>query len=77
MDTFHYEEVHVSEMIIQDDKLIYPCPCGDVFELSVEDFKNGTDVAQCPTCSLTIKIVYVDGERDRFLSKVQSEMCVA
>lgn len=62
MDEFHYEEVQLSEMMVDGDVLRFPCPCGDLFELSIEDFFSGVDVAQCPTCSLTIKVLFTERE---------------
>eukprot|EP00796_Vickermania_ingenoplastis_P004015 gene4015-2869_t len=54
---FHYEEVKLEDMIVAEEKnrLLYPCPCGDLFELFLDDFRKGGDVATCPTCSLTIR----------------------
>ena len=36
----------------------YPCPCGDRFEISVWDLKDGEEVAVCPSCSLMIRVVF-------------------
>jgi diphthamide biosynthesis protein 3 len=36
----------------------YPCPCGDRFEISVDDLRDGEDVAVCPSCSLMIKVIF-------------------
>ncbi|KAM0672511.1 hypothetical protein CWI42_100470 [Ordospora colligata] len=36
----------------------YPCPCGDRFEISLDDLRNGEIIARCPSCSLLIRIVY-------------------
>ena len=65
----HYEEVSLAEMELSDDgaTLLYPCPCGDTFELALSEFAEGADVAQCPTCSLTIQIKVSDDERRAFL----------
>ncbi|EAN89149.1 hypothetical protein C3747_97g809c [Trypanosoma cruzi] len=79
MDTFHYEEVQLTEMRVEGEMLRYPCPCGDLFELSVKDFAAGADVAQCPTCSLTLRIICTDTERRAFLSQhgvEGSELCL-
>ncbi|EPY31048.1 diphthamide biosynthesis protein 3 [Strigomonas culicis] len=69
MDEFHYEEVNLGDMMFEDDKLLFPCPCGDLFELSLEAFLQGANVAQCPTCSLTVKIIFTQAEKNSFLSK--------
>ncbi|KAJ2105779.1 Diphthamide biosynthesis protein 3, partial [Coemansia sp. RSA 922] len=36
----------------------YPCPCGDRFEITLDELKDGDDVAKCPSCSLLIRIIY-------------------
>ncbi|KAG5502044.1 hypothetical protein JKF63_04321 [Porcisia hertigi] len=67
MEEFHYEEVQLADMTLEDGVLRFPCPCGDLFELSLEDFIAGKDVAQCPTCSLTIKVLFTKEEKQCFL----------
>lgn len=70
-DEFHYEEVKLSEMIVAEekDRLLYPCPCGDLFEITIEDLRKGGDVAKCPTCSLTIRVLFTSEEKDDFLKQ--------
>mmetsp|Transcript_1829 Transcript_1829/g.2486 ORF Transcript_1829/g.2486 Transcript_1829/m.2486 type:complete len:99 (+) Transcript_1829:42-338(+) len=55
-ESYHYETVELGEMqfVAQRDLFRYECPCGDWFEISAEEILNGSRVAQCPTCSLTI-----------------------
>ncbi|CAO3646711.1 unnamed protein product [Cunninghamella echinulata] len=36
----------------------YPCPCGDKFEIFLDDLKDGEDIARCPSCSLIIRVIY-------------------
>lgn len=71
---FHYEEVSLADMIVADekDRLLFPCPCGDLFEISLDDFSKGGDVAQCPTCSLTIKVIFTVEEKEAFLLKLKN-----
>ncbi|ORX87556.1 zf-CSL-domain-containing protein [Anaeromyces robustus] len=59
MDT-PYDEIEIEDMTFDEKRqvYIYPCPCGDKFEITVEQLKNGEDIAQCPSCSLIIKIIY-------------------
>ena len=54
-----YEEVQLSEMdwVEEDGMWYYPCPCGDVFELSKEAFDAGERIARCPSCSLKVKVL--------------------
>ncbi|KNH03650.1 Zinc finger DPH-type [Perkinsela sp. CCAP 1560/4] len=57
-ETFHYETVHIDQMEYDQHMNLfrYPCPCGDLFEINVDDLLAGERVAECPTCSLTILI---------------------
>ncbi|CCW65036.1 unnamed protein product [Phytomonas sp. EM1] len=77
MDAYHYEEVLLSNMLVEDGKLIYPCPCGDLFELSLQDFAAGADVAQCPTCSLTIKVKFTHEEKAHLLHSEGTSVLIA
>jgi len=36
----------------------YPCPCGDLFQITKEDLKMGEEIARCPSCSLYITVIY-------------------
>jgi len=36
----------------------YPCPCGDKFEISIDDMRDGEDIAVCPSCSLQIRVIF-------------------
>lgn len=36
----------------------YPCPCGDRFEISKPQLRDGEEIAICPSCSLVVKVVY-------------------
>ena len=58
-DHIHYEEVALDEMewVEEDGMYYYQCPCGDMFEISQEDIEKGEDVARCPSCSLTLKVI--------------------
>lgn len=48
--------------------LLYPCPCGDTFELALAAFSSGEDVARCPTCSLACRIIVGSAsEREQFV----------
>ena len=71
MEHAHYEVIKFCDMeySIEGQMLHYPCPCGDIFELTLSDFAAGSDVAQCPVCSLTIQIDVSDAERKAFLAK--------
>ena len=46
-------------MTFEEDsgRYTYPCPCGDMFEIYLEDLEDGEDIAYCPSCSLKIKVL--------------------
>ncbi|KAI0988769.1 hypothetical protein GJ496_003309 [Pomphorhynchus laevis] len=58
-DDFH-EEINIFDMHYDEesDIFIYPCPCGDVFEISTAELKSGQNYAICPSCSLKIKLLF-------------------
>lgn len=53
----------------------YPCPCGDKFQITLEQIKNGDDIAKCPSCSLTIKIIYDEASYQEY-EDIQKEALV-
>lgn len=55
-----YESVSIDNMDYQDDvqMYFYECPCGDKFEISLEDLYDGEDIAPCPSCTLQIRVVF-------------------
>lgn len=55
-----YDEVEIEDMT-WNDKLqayTYPCPCGDLFQITLEELRAGEEIARCPSCSLYITVVY-------------------
>ncbi|ODN81960.1 hypothetical protein L202_02296 [Cryptococcus amylolentus CBS 6039] len=36
----------------------YPCPCGDRFEISKGQLRDGEEIAICPSCSLIVRVIY-------------------
>ncbi|CAA92471.1 Diphthamide biosynthesis protein 3 [Caenorhabditis elegans] len=59
MSVFH-DEVEIEDFEFDEEKDVYhyPCPCGDRFEIPREMLEMGEDVAQCPSCSLLIRVIY-------------------
>ncbi|KAI8325819.1 putative DESR1, partial [Martensiomyces pterosporus] len=55
-----YDEVEIEDMEFDEENGLYhyPCPCGDRFEITLEELESGEDVASCPSCSLTLKVIY-------------------
>uniref|UniRef100_A0A0L8FL27 Diphthamide biosynthesis protein 3 n=1 Tax=Octopus bimaculoides TaxID=37653 RepID=A0A0L8FL27_OCTBM len=56
----YHDEIEIEDMEYDEEAEIYhfPCPCGDRFEISLEDLENGETDATCPGCSLVIKVIY-------------------
>ena len=48
--TVYHDEIEIEDMEFDEELEIYtyPCPCGDKFEISLEDLKIGEEVATCP-----------------------------
>ncbi|KAF8564526.1 hypothetical protein P879_09529 [Paragonimus westermani] len=59
MSVFH-DEIEIEDMEYDQEleTYFYPCPCGDQFQITKEDLLSGNDVAQCPSCSLYIRVIY-------------------
>ena len=60
----YYEEIEIEDMEYSEKELMYyyPCPCGDKFEISLEELHDGEDVAPCPSCTLRIKIIFEEDD---------------
>jgi diphthamide biosynthesis protein 3 len=55
-----YDQIEIEDMSFDDAMGLYtfPCPCGDRFEILLEDLREGQDVAVCPSCSLMIRVIF-------------------
>lgn len=55
-----YDEIEIEDMTYHPETSIYtyPCPCGDQFEILLQDLRDGEEVAICPSCSLQIKVIF-------------------
>ena len=60
----YYEEIEIEDMEYceKEQMYYYPCPCGDKFEISLEELHDGEDVAPCPSCTLRIKIIFEEDD---------------
>ena len=48
LEDFEYDE--------DEETYYYPCPCGDRFSITKEDLEAGEEIAECPSCSLIVKV---------------------
>ena len=73
-----YDEIEIEDLDFDAETGVfyYPCPCGDKFQITLEEIKLGNDIAKCPSCSLTIRIVY-DANSYKEYEEIQKEMCAA
>lgn len=56
-----YDEIEIEDMTYDEDTMLftYPCPCGDKFQIFIDDLLDGeNDIAVCPSCSLQIQVIY-------------------
>lgn len=59
-----YEEVKLSDMTFDSEELmyLYECPCGDKFEITLEELYDGEDIAPCPMCTLKIRVLFDEAD---------------
>ncbi|KAL4780739.1 hypothetical protein BJX76DRAFT_360579 [Aspergillus varians] len=59
-----YDEIEIEDMTFDPNLQIYhyPCPCGDRFEIVIDDLRDGEDIAVCPSCSLMIKVIFDESD---------------
>lgn len=55
-----YDEVEIEDMDFDPDYQIFtsPCPCGDKFQITLAQLEGGYAVAECPSCSLKVRIIF-------------------
>ncbi|KAF9888127.1 Diphthamide biosynthesis protein 3 [Aspergillus nanangensis] len=55
-----YDEIEIEDMTFDPTLQIYhyPCPCGDRFEIAIDDLRDGEDIGVCPSCSLMIRVIF-------------------
>ncbi|XP_029122019.1 diphthamide biosynthesis protein 3 [Elaeis guineensis] len=55
-----YDEVEIEDMEWNEElqAYTYPCPCGDLFQITRDDLRAGEEIARCPSCSLFITVIY-------------------
>lgn len=57
-----YEEVKLQNMKYEEGLFTYECPCGDLFEIALEELQQGENIASCPSCSLKIRALFEASE---------------
>ncbi|KAL6120764.1 hypothetical protein NUSPORA_02458 [Nucleospora cyclopteri] len=64
----YYEEVKLQNFTFNKDTGVftYPCPCGDVFIITLPDLEKGEMVAECFSCSLKVICLYKEDDLLQF-----------
>lgn len=59
-ETSIYDEIELEDLSFDKATQLftYPCPCGDRFEIFLDDLRDGQDVAVCPSCSLMVRVIF-------------------
>lgn len=65
-----YDEIEIEDMEWDSEleTFFYPCPCGDRFQVTLEELIMGEEIARCPSCSLMIRVIYDEEALTRFSS---------
>jgi diphthamide biosynthesis protein 3 len=65
-----YDEIEIEDMEWDSEleTFFYPCPCGDRFQVTLEELMMGEEIARCPSCSLMIRVIYDEEALTRFSS---------
>ncbi|CCH62705.1 hypothetical protein TBLA_0I00420 [Henningerozyma blattae CBS 6284] len=55
-----YDQIEIEDMVFHPETQLftYPCPCGDRFEVFIDDLFDGETRAVCPSCSLEIDVIF-------------------
>lgn len=63
-----YDEIEIEDMEWEEanKSFWYDCPCGDKFRITLQDLKQGQDIAECPSCTLQIKIIFEREDLEEF-----------
>ncbi len=63
-----YDEIEIEDLEYDSSAqtFYYPCPCGDKFRITIKDLRDGEDIAECPSCSLQIRIIFEEEDLQEF-----------
>lgn len=67
----YYEEIELKQFEYdpETESFSYPCPCGDIFVITVEDLLEGETIARCQSCSLIVNCIYTEENIKEYVSK--------
>lgn len=55
-----HDEIEIEDMEWSEElqSFTYQCPCGDLFQISLQELGAGEEIARCPSCTLYIQVIY-------------------
>lgn len=70
-----YDQVEIEDMTFDVDTqtFTYPCPCGDRFQIFIDDMYDGENIAVCPSCSLMIEVVFEKEDLTEYYEEAGSQ----
>lgn len=70
-----YEEIEIEDMTYDENDFsyTYPCPCGDMFRITLEELWDGEDTAKCPSCTLRIMVIFNEEDLPPLPDEEQSD----
>ena len=73
-----YDEVEIEDMDYEESEqtFYFNCPCGDRFLITLDQLKDGEDIAECPSCTLTIKIIFEEEDLEEFEGSLPTGVAV-
>ena len=56
----YYDQIDIVDFKFNKDLELftYPCPCGDIFTITLDDLNSGETIARCNSCSLLVHVIY-------------------
>ncbi|KAI7840052.1 hypothetical protein COHA_006183 [Chlorella ohadii] len=55
-----HDEIEIEDMDWSEElqAFTYQCPCGDLFQITLDELAAGEEIAKCPSCSLYVRVIY-------------------
>ena len=69
-----YDEVEIEDMEWNPElqAYTYACPCGDLFQITADELRDGETIGRCPSCSLVITVIYDPDAVDALLAAARA-----
>lgn len=70
-----YDQVEIEDMSYDasTQTFTYPCPCGDRFQIFIDDMYDGENIAVCPSCSLMIEVIFEKEDLQEYYEEAGSQ----